>query len=151
MIAPKSFEKVLNHSILVSKKTRQIPCIRAEQEVSVFLHKNVMSAYTLFHILNPTPNSSSTHSQKVLSSLTSPPPTSLHVQCSRRTSICIISCDRSYFRRRKKVQTGQVGQAHLNRTLENGNRIRVNQSKACRGSRANQSARPSDSQLSILY
>jgi hypothetical protein len=58
MIVPKSFETVLNHSILVSKETRRIPCTRAEQEASVFLHKNVMSAYTLFHILNPTPNSS---------------------------------------------------------------------------------------------
>lgn len=60
MIIPNSFEKVLNHSILVSKETRGIPCTRAEQEASVFLHKNVLSGYTLFNILYPTPNASLT-------------------------------------------------------------------------------------------
>jgi len=58
MIVEQSFEKVLNHSIFVSKETRRIPCTRAEQEASVFLHKNIMSAYTLFHILYPSPNAS---------------------------------------------------------------------------------------------
>ncbi len=60
MVVQNSFEKVLNQSILVSKETRRIPCTRGEQEASVFLHKNVMSGYTLFHILNPTPNATFT-------------------------------------------------------------------------------------------
>lgn len=56
MIVPNSFNKVLNYSIQISKETRGISCGRAEKEGSVFLHKNVLSAYTLFQIINPRPN-----------------------------------------------------------------------------------------------
>jgi hypothetical protein len=56
MIVPNSFNKILNYSILISKETRGIRCGRAEKEASVFLHKNVLSAYTLFQIINPRPN-----------------------------------------------------------------------------------------------
>ena len=58
MVVQNSFKKLLNHSILISKETRQTPCSRAEHEASIFLHKNVMNGYTLFHILYPTPNAS---------------------------------------------------------------------------------------------
>lgn len=56
MIVSDSFNKVLNYSIYISKETRGVSCGRAEQEASVFLHKNVLSAYTLFQIINPRPN-----------------------------------------------------------------------------------------------
>lgn len=55
MIVANSFEKILNHSISVSKETSHFPCTRAEQEASVFLHKNILSAYTSFSILDPIP------------------------------------------------------------------------------------------------
>lgn len=56
MIVPNSFNKILNYSIQISKETRGISCGRAEKEGSVFLHKNVLSGYTLFQIINPKPN-----------------------------------------------------------------------------------------------
>lgn len=56
MIVPNSFNKILNYSIQISKETRGLSCGKAEKEGSVFLHKNVLSAYTLFQIINPRPN-----------------------------------------------------------------------------------------------
>lgn len=56
MIIEHSFEKLLNHSIFVSKETTGIQCSRAEQEASVFLQKNILSAYTVYNIQNPKPN-----------------------------------------------------------------------------------------------
>ncbi len=56
MIYKNSFEIILNHSIYVSKQTRRIKCTRAEKEASVFLQKNLQSAYTLYYIYNPIQN-----------------------------------------------------------------------------------------------
>lgn len=56
MIVSNSFNKILNYSIQISKETRGLSCGRAEKEGSVFLHKNVLSTYTLFQIINPRPN-----------------------------------------------------------------------------------------------
>lgn len=56
MIVPNSFDKILNYSIKISKESRGKSCGRAEKEGSVFLHKNVLSGYTLFQIINPRKN-----------------------------------------------------------------------------------------------
>lgn len=56
MIVPDSFNKMLNYSIRISKETRGMSCGRAGKEGSIFLHKNVLSAYTLFQIINPRQN-----------------------------------------------------------------------------------------------